>query len=86
MKHEAVIARSRLAFRAGEGVLLVRFRMQEYREILADTTIPERLEFFRHGAHDTPVPLPWRDAELRVADRATYEINLHRVIVPEWLA
>jgi hypothetical protein len=60
--------------------------MQKYREILADATISLGLQLLRCRAHDTPVPFLVRDAQLRVAYRASYEIDLHRVIVPEWLA
>ena len=60
--------------------------MQEYREILTDATVAKRLHLLRRRAHHTPVPFLVRDAELRVAYRASYEIDLHRVIVPEWLA
>ena len=86
MKRKAVVARAGFSFRAGERIFLVAHRMQEYREILADATIALSLQLLRRRAHDAPVPLLVRDAKLRVAYGASYEIDLHHVIVPEWLA
>jgi hypothetical protein len=78
-----VIAGRGLTFFARERVFLFCVRVQEHREVLADAPVSLRFEFLGTRAYDAPVPLPVRDAELCVTDCATYEIDLHRVIVPE---
>ena len=80
---EAMVAGRGLALGAGQRVLLSRLRMQEHGEVLADPGVTEGFEFVGTCADDAPVPLPERDSELFIAHCAAYEIDLHRVIVPE---
>ena len=79
---EAVIAGGRLALGTGERVFLLRLRVEEYGEVPANSLVALCFEFCRMRAHDTPVPFAMRDAKQFVANCATYEIDLHRVIVP----
>jgi len=77
-----MVARRRLSLGTGQRVFLFGLGVQEHREVLADALIPLRFKVGRLRAHDAPVPFAMRDAEQFVANCATYEIDLHRVIVP----
>jgi len=77
VKDETGIAWRRLAFGAGEGVFLMRLRMQEDREVAADGFEPSCRHVFRGGADDDPVAILYRQAEQFVAHRAADAVGLH---------
>ena len=83
VKFKPMVAGACLALGSGERILFARFGVEEHGKIFADTPVSQGFQLRRCGAHDTPVPLLVGNAELRVSYGATYEIDLHRVIVPE---
>ena len=77
MHGEALVAAAALALGARERVFLVRLRMQEHREILADGLEAEPFHLFRRGADDHVVLVLQRQPEQPVAHRAADYIGLH---------
>src|SRR5262249_40168165 len=75
--YEAGVPGRNLAFRAREGVLLVRLRMQEDRKVAPDLAIAEPQHFFRRATDHDPIALAVRQTEQRIADRTADEIDVH---------
>ena len=57
--------------------------MQKNRKVFTHLTEAEVDELIRRRAHDAPVPLFVRNAELFISDSAADEVNLHCAIVPD---
>jgi hypothetical protein len=74
---EATIATAALALGAGQGVLLARLRVQEYREIGANRAVAEFQHLFCTGADHDPVHFTDWAAEQAIADCAADFVDLH---------
>ena len=74
---EAVIAARGLALGARERVLLLRFRVQEHREILADRLVAELHHLLGRRADHDVVAVLHRQPEQLVAHRAADGVDLH---------
>ena len=77
MEGEATVAGRGLAFGASQGIFLLRHRVQEHREILADR--PETLVYqgFRRGADDHEVAVGARQAEQFITHRPADAVDVH---------
>ena len=78
-----MIAGRRFALSSGERVFLTGFRMEKDGEVLSDLPVAQCDEFVGRRAHDAPITLPVRNAELFVPNSATNEVYLHCAIVPD---
>ena len=74
---ETGMSRRDLAFPARERVLLLVYRMQIYRKILADLAVAELFEVVAAAADDNPVPILDRKTEQSVAYGAAYRVDFH---------
>ena len=81
LEGKAVVAGRRLSFDARQRILLVRLRVQEHGEVLADLLVAKTLKFIHGRSDHDPVPLAHRQSEQFIADCAADQIDLHRLIL-----
>ncbi len=74
---ESAVAGCDLALEPRERVLLVRVRMQKYREVAPDLAVPEPQQLLPRAAHHHPIALLHRQPEQGVPNRPADQIHLH---------
>jgi hypothetical protein len=80
--HEAAVAAAGLALGARQRMFLAGIRMQEYREVLAHGAESQCFHLRLGGADHHPVPVAGHQAQQRITNRATDEIDLHAHMMP----
>jgi hypothetical protein len=76
---ETLVARCGFALGARQRVFSVGFRVQEYREILADRLVAKRGHVFRRSADHDVIAVFDRQAEQRVAHCPAYRVDFHGI-------
>ncbi len=74
---ESLVALSGFALGTRQGVFLVRLRVQEYREILADRLVAQRDHVVGRGADDDVVAVGQRQAQQPVTHCAADDVGFH---------
>ena len=80
---EAAVAGRDLALEPRQRIFLVRLRVQEHREFLADGPVARALHLLRRRAHDHPVALAHRQAQQAITYRTTHEVDFHARMLTE---
>jgi hypothetical protein len=81
---EARVAAAALALRAGEGVFLLRLRVQEHREVAPHLRVARVEHRPWRGADHYPVAFAYGKAEQFIADRAADQVALHGAYSRVW--
>ena len=78
VKGKACVTRAGFAFGACQRIFVAGFRVQEYREVLADLFVPLFQHFLRRRTDHDPVPFQHRQAEQPVAHCTAYQVSFHQ--------